>query len=143
MSTGDLQYVLTTWGTDRPELQHLRREVFVLEQGVPEELEWDDTDPVSVHVLATVNREPVGTGRLSPTGKIGRMAVKAGLRGRGVGSTILKLLLQEACRRSLHEVWLHAQLSAVSFYEKHGFRCEGEVFDEAGIPHRRMKLALE
>lgn len=143
MPVADISYVLTTWGTDRPELQHLRRKVFVVEQGIPEELEQDDADPVSVHALATLNREPVGTGRLEPTGKIGRMAVEAGLRGQGVGSTILHLLVQEACRRGIRNPWLHAQLSAVPFYEKHGFRSEGEVFDEAGIPHRRMNLAVE
>lgn len=143
MSGPDISYVLTTWGTDRPALQQLRREVFIVEQGVPETEEWDNADPVSVHLLATLNREPVGTGRLDPAGKIGRIAVKAGLRDQGVGATILHLLVQEAYRRGIREPWLHAQLQAVPFYEKQGFRSEGEVFDEAGIPHRRMKHALE
>jgi predicted GNAT family N-acyltransferase len=135
--------VLTSWGADRPALQRLRREVFVVEQQVPESEEWDDDDLVSVHALATLNREPVGTGRLNPAGKIGRIAVVAGMRGRGIGATILRLLLQEAYHRGLREPYLHAQLQAVPFYEKFGFRREGEVFDEAGIPHVRMKHALE
>jgi predicted GNAT family N-acyltransferase len=135
--------VLTRWGTDRPALQEIRRAVFIDEQQVAESEEWDDDDPVSVHALATLNREPVGTGRLNPAGKIGRIAVVAGMRGRGIGATILRLLLQEAHRRGLREPYLHAQLQAVPFYEKFGFTSEGEVLDEAGIPHVRMKHALE
>lgn len=138
-----IECVITSWGTDCPALQRIRREVFVVEQRVPESEEWDDDDAVSAHALATLNREPVGTGRLNPAGKIGRIAVVAGMRGRGVGATILRLLLQEAYHRGLREPYLHAQLQAVPFYEKFGFRREGEVFDEAGIPHVRMKHALE
>jgi predicted GNAT family N-acyltransferase len=133
---------LTTWSTDRPQLRQVRREVFILEQSVPEELEWDDEDPVSVHVLATLNREPVGTGRLTPAGKIGRVAVVRKCRGMGLGQRIMKLLLHEARHRGLTEVRLSAQLSAMPFYEKLGFRAEGEVFDEAGIPHRNMRMPL-
>jgi predicted GNAT family N-acyltransferase len=135
--------VLTTWSTDRPALQRIRRAVFIDEQRVAESEEWDDDDPVSVHALVTLNREPVGTGRLNPAGKIGRIAVVAGMRGRGIGATILRLLLQEAYRRGLREPYLHAQLQAVPFYEKFGFTSEGEVFDEAGILHVRMRHALE
>lgn len=135
--------MVTGWGTDRPALQKVRRAVFIVEQRVPESEEWDDDDPVSVHVLATLNREPVGTGRLNPAGKIGRIAVLAGMRDRGIGSAILRLLLREAHHRGLREPYLHAQLQAVPFYEKFGFRREGEVFDEAGIPHVRMKHAPE
>jgi predicted GNAT family N-acyltransferase len=135
--------VLTTWGTDGPALQKVRREVFIDEQQVAESEEWDDDDPVSVHALVTLNREPVGTGRLNPAGKIGRIAVVAGMRGRGIGATILRLLLHEAYRRGLREPYLHAQLQAVPFYEKFGFTSEGEVFDEAGILHVRMRHALE
>lgn len=138
-----IECVVTSWDADRPALQKVRRGVFIVEQQVPESEEWDDDDPVSVHVLATLNREPVGTGRLNPAGKIGRIAVVAGMRDRGIGTTILRLLLQEAYHRGLREPYLHAQLQAVPFYEKLGFRREGEVFDEAGIPHVRMKHALE
>ena len=138
-----IECVLTTWGTDRSALRRIRREVFIDEQQVPESEEWDDDDPVSVHALATLNREPVGTGRLNPAGKIGRIAVVAGMRGRGIGATILRLLLQEAYHRGLREPYLHAQLQAVPFYGKFGFTSEGEVFDEAGIPHVRMRHALE
>ena len=143
MLADTIECVLTTWSTDRPVLQRIRREIFIDEQLVPESDEWDDDDTVSVHALATLNREPVGTGRLNPGGKIGRIAVKAGLRGRGIGTLILRQLLHEAYRRGIREPYLHAQVQAVPFYEKLGFRIEGDVFDEAGISHVRMKHALE
>jgi predicted GNAT family N-acyltransferase len=120
----------------------VRRQVFVIEQRVPEEEEWDDDDEVCVHVLATRNREPVGTGRLSPAGKIGRLAVLSEFRGRGLGDRIMRMLIEQAYHRGLVEVTLNAQLQVVPFYEKRGFKAEGPVFDEAGIPHRRMRKAL-
>lgn len=132
---------LTTWDADRPRLEHVRRRVFILEQRVPEEEEWDEDDAASVHVLAVRNREPVGTGRLTPAGKIGRLAVLSEFRGRGMGGRILGMLMQEAARRGLPEVVLHAQVQALPFYDKHGFVAEGEVFEEAGIPHRRMRTS--
>jgi len=143
MLADSIECVLTTWSADRPVLQKIRREVFIDEQLVPEFDEWDDDDTVSVHALATLNREPVGTGRLNPGGKIGRIAVKAGLRGRGIGTLILRQLLHEAYHRGIREPYLHAQVQAVPFYERLGFRIEGDVFDEAGIFHVRMKHALE
>ncbi len=75
MAAGVIEYAITDWDTDRPALQQIRRAVFIEEQGMAESDEWDDDDPVSVHVLVRLNREPVGTGRLNPAGKIGRIAV--------------------------------------------------------------------
>ena len=143
MAADTIECVLTTWSTDRIVLQGIRREVFINEQLVPESDEWDDDDAVSVHALVTLNREPVGTGRLDPGGKIGRIAVKAVLRGRGIGTLILRQLLHEAYHRGIREPYLHAQVQAVPFYENLGFRVEGDLFDEAGIPHVRMTHALE
>jgi len=142
MPADTIDCVLTTWSMDRPALQKIRREVFINEQLFAESEEWDDDDVVSVHALATLNREPVGTGRLNPGGKIGRIAVKAGLRGRGIGTLILRQLLHEAYHRGIREPYLHAQVQAVPFYEKLGFRSQGDVFDEAGVSHVRMKHAL-
>ena len=132
----EIEYCVTTWGVDRPLLQEVRREVFVAEQQVPEEEEWDEDDPLSVHVLATRNREPVGTGRLTPAGKIGRMAVLSEVRGRGVGSGILRMLVGEALHRGLVELRLNAQVHAIPF------STEGPVCLEAGIPHRSMRRLL-
>ncbi len=143
MPADPIECVLTTWSADRPALQKIRREVFIGEQMFAESDEWDDDDAVSIHALVTLNREPVGTGRLNPGGKIGRIAVKAGLRGRGIGTLILRQLLHEAYRRGIREPYLHAQVQAVPFYEKLGFRIQGDVFDEAGVSHVRMTNALE
>lgn len=139
----DIELFVTTWGVDRALLQQVRRAVFVVEQQVPEELEWDDDDPQCVHVLAMANRDPVGTGRLSPAGKLGRLAVLSGFRGRGLGMRIARMLLQEAWHRGLVSVYLHAQVPAMRFYEKLGFVAEGPVFDEAGIPHRVMRRNIK
>jgi predicted GNAT family N-acyltransferase len=138
----ETEFVVTSWAADRPRLQPVRREVFVTEQRVPEAEEWDDDDQVCVHVLALQNREPVGTGRISPAGKIGRLAVLSEFRGRGIGDRILLTLIEQARHRGLAEVTLNAQVHAMPFYERHGFKAQGEVFDEAGIPHRRMQKAL-
>lgn len=138
----DIELFVTTWGVDRPLLQQVRRAVFIVEQQVSEEDEWDADDLVSVHVLAVRNREPVGTGRLTPGGKIGRLAVISEYRGRGLGVRIARLLLQEALHRGLFDVFLHAQVQALPFYEKLGFTAVGEVFEEAGIPHRKMHRTL-
>lgn len=138
-----IECVRASWVADRALIERIRREVFVREQGIPEYEEWDDEDATSVHVLATLNRDPVGTGRLNRAGKIGRIAVLSGLRGRGIGTEILRRLLREARRQGIREPYLHAQVQAVPFYERLGFSREGGEFDEAGIPHLRMSLVLE
>jgi len=140
----DLLLRVTKWDlqVDRAMLRQVRHRVFVLEQRVPEDEEWDEEDAPAVHVLATRNREPVGTGRLTSAGKIGRLAVLSEFRGKGVGGRILRMLVHEAVHRGLPEAVLHAQVQALPFYEKHGFVAEGPVFDEAGIPHRRMRRRL-
>ena len=143
MPADTIECVLTTWSTDGPALQKIRREIFINEQWFAESDEWDDDDAVSVHALVTLNREPVGTGRLNLDGKIGRIAVKAGLRGRGIGALILRQLLHEAYHRGVREPYLHAQVQAVPFYQKLGFRTQGDVFDEVGVLHVRMTHAME
>lgn len=143
MAVAGIECIVAAWDAERLLLERIRREVFVREQGIPESDEWDDEDATSVHILATLNREPVGTGRLNSAGKIGRIAVLPGLRGRGIGSSILGRLLEEARRLGIREPCLHAQVQAVPFYERLGFERKGDVFDEAGIPHVRMSLVLE
>ncbi len=143
MAEPQLECVPVSWDADRPVLERIRREVFIIEQQMAESDEWDGEDSSCVHVIARLNRDPVGTGRLNPAGKIGRIAVITGLRGRGIGTLILRRLLDEARRLGIREPFLHAQVQAVPFYEKLGFASEGDVFDEAGIPHVRMSLVLE
>ncbi|HEX9208105.1 MAG TPA: GNAT family N-acetyltransferase [Steroidobacteraceae bacterium] len=138
---------LATWQDDRAAIEHVRRTVFIEEQRIPEREEWDDLDPLVTHVLARTRpgsgkRDVVGTGRLEPTGKIGRVAVLPQYRGTGAGVVIMRRLVQLAAERGFTEVYLNAQTSACGFYERLGFRAEGPEFDEVGIPHQRMRRAV-
>ncbi len=120
----------------------IRFRVFVDEQGVPVEMELDEFDAVSCHVVALADDEPVGTGRLLPDGHIGRMAVLAEWRGRGVGTALLEALIVEASHRGMTRLALSAQTHALGFYTRFGFEPDGEVYDEAGLPHQAMGRIL-
>jgi predicted GNAT family N-acyltransferase len=156
MPSASLQYSLTamkravfivrpaTWSADRERLRAIRRAVFIEEQGVPEELEWDGLDEQCRHALALgPGNIVIGTGRLTPDARIGRMAVAREWRGQGVGSAILQALLQEARSAGCAAVSLHAQVHALPFYQRHGFAAHGPEFLEAGIPHRAMTIEFE
>ena len=132
------------WQDYQTELSHIRREVFIKEQNVPEELEWDEFDKIAQHVIALdSNKHPIGTGRIKEDGHIGRMAVLIEHRKRGVGSAILEVLLEYANKKNLVGVYLHAQVEAIPFYEHHGFTCQGDKFMDAGIPHKTMFKELK
>jgi len=132
-----------SWQTAEKELRALREAVFINEQHVPEELEWDGRDAASAHVLAYDEQgRPIGTGRLLPDGHIGRMAVLPPWRHQGVGSALLQALIGIARRMHLPRLELDAQTQALGFYERQGFHAFGEVFMDAGILHQRMQLAL-
>lgn len=129
------------WIKDRNALGNVRTLVFIEEQGVPKNLEWDDADAHAVHLLAEdASSRPIGTARLLVTGQIGRMAVLPQWRKRGVGSALLCEILEIACEPGRPIPFLNAQVSALPFYLRRGFESMGEQFDEAGIPHRRMIL---
>jgi YbgC/YbaW family acyl-CoA thioester hydrolase len=125
----------------------IRTEVFVDEQRIPADLEWDDADTGAVHAVA-FNRFgfALGTGRMLEhvpgVAKIGRMAVRRTVRGSSVGRAVLDALLQAARQRGDREAILHAQISAAPFYTRAGFAARGPVFEEAGIPHVEMVRAL-
>ena len=134
---------LVDWREASGTLSAIRTTVFVGEQGVPPEIEIDGRDPGCAHVVAESDSgEAVGTGRLMPDGRIGRMAVLAAWRGRGVGAAMLEALVAEARRRGFRETYLHAQAHAKAFYARHGFVVEGEEYLEAGIPHIGMRAKL-
>jgi predicted GNAT family N-acyltransferase len=126
------------WHADGEVLRALREEVFIREQSVPPELEWDEFDSQSRHVLAVADAIPIGTGRLLPDGHVGRMAVLRAWRGMGAGSALLSSLIDIARARGLQRVLLNAQVRALPFYLRHGFKVEGKEFLDAGILHRRM-----
>ncbi|HEY8609516.1 MAG TPA: GNAT family N-acetyltransferase [Noviherbaspirillum sp.] len=128
------------WDELKAGAQAVRHAVFVVEQQVPVELEWDEMDAACLHALACDDSgAPVATGRLLPDGHIGRMAVLPHARGSGIGGAILAALMERARLRGDREVLLNAQTSAVPFYVRFGFVSEGEEFMEAGIPHIGMR----
>ncbi len=139
----DFQVRLATWASDEPKLRMLRHTVFVLEQGVPEQIEWDGIDKDCSHAIAEDSLgNAIGCGRLLPDGHIGRLAVVREWRGRGVGTALLGRLIALATERGHRRVVANAQEHARSFYERHGFRSVGKAFSEAGIVHRAMQRAL-
>lgn len=138
---------------ERWQAHAVREIVFIEEQGVPEVLERDSEDASAYHVLALHKGHAIGTGRLvmlpnppkgetGTWGRIGRMAVLQSHRRSGVGSQVLEALENEAKRRQLNGILLHAQLSSMDFYKHHGYQPHGAVFDEAGMPHLEMKKQL-
>ncbi len=135
------------WAQLQTSAQAVRTEVFVHEQGIAPEDEWDAEDTTALHaVLRDTQGHPLGNARLlQPTpslAKVGRMAVLRESRGKGYGARLLHALLIEARRRGHKEVRLSAQRSAEGFYAAHGFTVVGEPFDEVGIPHIEMQLVF-
>jgi predicted GNAT family N-acyltransferase len=139
----DVHVVPVDWLTHSDALRAIRSAVFIEEQGVPKEIEWDGEDDVCHHFMA-INEagQRVGCGRLMPSGKIGRMAVLPEFRGQGIGRQILDAAIARASELGFRRVTLHAQADAVGFYRKAGFLAEGGEFTEAGIPHQAMALDL-
>lgn len=134
---------LMSWDEARGQARPIRLVVFVEEQRVPVEIEWDDQDDKSVHALAYDEAgDAVATGRLLPDGHIGRMAVLKEWRGKGVGGAILERLVAAARARGDQEIELFAQTHALEFYRRYGFVESGAIFDEAGIPHQAMRRVL-
>ncbi len=131
------------WATHWRRLMAVRRDVFIVEQAVPEAIELDGRDPDAIHFIAVdAAGEPQGTARLLPDGQIGRVAVVAEARRRGIGRRLLALAIAAARRRGDAGVWLNAQIDALALYEQAGFRAVGETFLEAGMTHQRMELGL-
>jgi predicted GNAT family N-acyltransferase len=141
---------------DREACFAVRKDVFVVEQGVPQDLEYDAYDAVAVHVLAVrEDGTPLGTGRLLygeaaaakvdgdlTVGSLGRLAVTKEARGLGVGVALVRAIEDAARARGLAAVDLHAQTHALGFYERLGYEAYGPEFPDAGIPHLAMRRAL-
>ena len=135
---------LVSWHNGEPLLREIREAVFIQEQGVPVQLEWDGLDEVSQHVLAlSANGDAIGCGRITPDGKIGRIAVLPAWRGKRVGSTILEAVLNYAHSHDYQVLELNAQIQAVKLYQRFNFTEVGEEFMDADIPHIKMRLRLQ
>ena len=132
-----------TWEQAQPVAGPLRFAIFVGEQNVPAGIELDDLDASCTHAVAyDAQGKVIGTGRLLPDGQIGRMAVVAEWRRRGIGAEILEALTGEARKRGHAQVVLSAQLQAAEFYREAGFVAEGKVYEDAGILHQKMRKTL-
>jgi predicted GNAT family N-acyltransferase len=121
----------------------IRMRVFVKEQGVAEDIELDADDRRAIHLLAFAGGRAVGTARVvtrRDRAKIGRMAVLKNYRGKGIGRKLLSRAIATARKHGARQIYLHAQVAVIGFYESMGFHCAGSIFDEAGIPHRKMIL---
>ena len=143
-SDSSFRVIDADWLQHADAIRTVRHTVFVLEQGIPAALEWDNRDPDCRHALALLDDgSAVATGRLQPDGRLGRMAVLAGWRGRGIGRAILDQLQDQARGLQLSVLYLHAQEGTAGFYQKAGFIPRGEAFEEAGIRHIEMVRQLD
>jgi predicted GNAT family N-acyltransferase len=139
----DFSILMTDWAHEQARLSQVRRAVFIDEQGVPEELEWDADDAGSLHFLVTDTAgQAIGCARLLPDGHIGRMAVLPPWRGRGVGQALLAAVIEAARARGHDTLRLSAQTHAAAFYARAGFVAVGDEYEEAGIPHIAMQMPL-
>lgn len=126
------------WDEARHLAYPIRLTVFVNEQQVPEELELDDDDPDAWHAVVLKDEQAIATGRLLGNGKIGRLAVLKNYRGLGMGTALIKSLMEFGQQQGIGQFYLHAQTTAIGFYEGLGFKANGPVFNEAGIEHIKM-----
>ncbi|MBI5922290.1 MAG: GNAT family N-acetyltransferase [Betaproteobacteria bacterium] len=143
LTLGEFNVKTESWEDAKADAVTIRETVFIREQGVSAEIELDEFDAPSLHALALdVSGRAIGTGRLLPDGHIGRMAVLPAWRKHGVGTALLRRLIEVASLRGMRHLALNAQEHAASFYSRFGFEPDGTQFFEAGIPHLRMSLNL-
>lgn len=157
MQTNKINYTLqiTDWKNHCASLKLIRQQVFIEEQNVPVELEWDELDEKACHILAEVTtagkKLAIGTARITlnntedPVKKahIGRMAVLAAWRGQGIGSDILHACINECKKLKVKKIILNAQTDVIPFYQKAGFEISSKEFLDANIPHKQMARLLE
>jgi predicted GNAT family N-acyltransferase len=148
-SQNPIVILIKDWQDAKLDAYSVRKRVFIEEQGVPEEMELDEFDLNAQHALAYTGSECIGTARLvtlsgsvGSIGRIGRMAVLSKYRGQRVGKQLLEALLKASQSQEIKQVELHAQVSVIPFYEQFGFIAQGDIYDEAGIPHRDMILRI-
>ena len=134
---------VTSFDESEGDVRFVRDAVFGDEQSVLRGLDFDGNDPHCIHVVAEEDDgSPIGTGRIQADGRIGRLAVLKSRRNRGVGGKMLEALIESARGRGLEQVYLHAQLHSIPFYETRGFETDGAEFMEAGIRHVTMTRSI-
>lgn len=143
MNSSPFSITRRQWHDASEALRYIRETVFMQEQNVPEELEWDGEDENAIHLLASDKEgNPIGCARILADGHIGRMAVLKEWRNRGVGQALLSHAIEAVQEMGCSQAFLDAQTYAIPFYEKAGFIASGDEFMDAGIPHRHMTLTL-
>ncbi len=138
----DFKVIQVTWESHSEQLKAIRQPVFVIEQEVDPEFEWDEIDAVAIHLLALSNDSPIGCARIINHRKIGRMAVLKDWRGHGVGQALLQAAIETCAAYGSKTINLTAQTHAISFYKQAGFIEISGVYQDANIPHVDMQLDL-
>ena len=138
----NIKSIICSYQDNEKDICKIRFEVFVDEQNVPEELEIDGLDEEAKHVLAYIDNEAIGTGRILSDGHIGRVAVLKKHRGLGIGKFLMQELITCSDEKKKKKLWLASQWHAHGFYLDLGFDCEGEIYEEAGIDHIKMSKKL-
>lgn len=131
------------WDKLEQDAKFIRKQVFIIEQNIPEEEEWDDQDMISDHFVVYDQDQPIATARLLQNNSVGRVAVLKAYRGQGVGRMIMLEVIRQAHQQDRKFLQLSSQVHAISFYEKLGFSIQGDAYDECGIPHIKMQLVIE
>lgn len=143
MNTETFDIFIVTWQQACNESRQIRQAVFIDEQQVPKDLEWDGEDEFYNHIIARDKKNAaIGTARFNARGHIGRMAVLKPWRDHGVGSAIMQAILAQAKIQSITKLTLNAQLTAIPFYQRFEFVSQGPIFKDAGIDHRRMEKTI-
>jgi predicted GNAT family N-acyltransferase len=143
-SSPELRVIITDYASHAGDIRSVREDVFIREQQIAVEDEWDNRDDLCIHVVAYFESEPVGTGRIDieKEGKVGRFAVRLPFRRQGVGREMMRHCEDYARQSGLSKLWFHAQQTAVEFYQNLDYKVVSEEFFEAGIPHVIMEKSL-
>lgn len=134
----DFKIIIADWNQHNSTLQQIRKAVFIDEQSVPVDLEWDEFDIDCTHFLISSGNQYIATARIKRDGQIGRMAVLKEYRHRGAGSALLDYIIEFAIKSGHQKVFLHSQLDAIDFYQRKGFEATGDIFLDANIRHQAM-----
>ena len=140
MPSDSIKIVETSWGQSSKEISEVRHKVFVVEQSIPPEIEMDGKDSDCIHFLALKQSKPIGAARLQKYGKIERVSVLREYRTKGIGTAIMKMVIEKAKDLDVEKIYLHSQMDSKIFYQRLGFIELGQIFFEANIPHIEMIL---
>ncbi|KXO86016.1 GNAT family acetyltransferase [Acinetobacter venetianus] len=131
-----------SWDQLQQDAKLIRELVFISEQNIPEQDEWDDQDAISQHFVVYDHNQPIATARLLANNSVGRVAVLKAYRGQGIGRLIMLEIIAYAQAQKRPSLQLSSQVHAISFYEKLGFSIQGDEYDECGIPHIEMVMPI-